>query len=119
MATITILPETAGPSPSGYRAISNGKQSVGASVGQALDAISGQMPAEETTLVVVQHRQPDQFFPAQQQRRLQELMTKWRATRDGGSAMIAEEQTELEALTDAEVRAAGLRATALLHELTP
>ena len=58
----------------------------------------------------------DRFFTAVQQQRLQELMAKWRAARDSDQSLPADEQTELEQLVDAEVKAAGLRAEMLLRE---
>ena len=73
------------------------------------------MPADDTgTLVIVQSHRPDQFFTAQQQRRLSELMARWRAARDAGDSLPPAEQAELDALVDAEVRASGQRAAASL-----
>lgn len=62
---------------------------------------------------------PDHFFTTEQQQRLQQLMARWRAARDAGSALPPEEQAELQALVEAEVRAATERAAALLRELAP
>jgi response regulator of citrate/malate metabolism len=64
-------------------------------------------------LVIVQSQQPDEFFTAKQQERLQELMARWRAAREAGASLTLAEQTELDALVDAEVQAAGRRAGAL------
>ena len=66
-----------------------------------------------TTSIV--HRHPDQFFIAQQQQRLAELMQCWRAARDAGGALPDDEQTELDALIETELRAATARAAALLQ----
>ena len=57
------------------------------------------------------------FFTAEQQARLNELMARWRAARDGGTVLSPAEQEELEALVEAEVRAASRRTVALLREL--
>jgi hypothetical protein len=67
----------------------------------------------------VQHRRPDEFFTAEQGQRLQELMGRWRAARDAQTALPPEEQAELDALVQAELRGAAARAAALVRELTP
>jgi len=111
---IAILPETAGGPGTQYRAVAGGKSSVGSTAGQALDALNAQLDHEEKkTLVIVQSFEPDQFFTAQQQQRLQELMQRWRPARDEGMTLPAEEQSELEQLLETEVRAAADRAKAL------
>lgn len=118
MTGIAILPEPAESGQVSYRAIAGRQQSVGRTAGEALDALTSALKGEEAgTLVVVQHQQPDQFFTAQQQIRLQELMRRWRLARDGGAALSPVEQSELEELIDAEVRAAGQRAAAMLRQL--
>jgi hypothetical protein len=60
---------------------------------------------------------PDRFFPAAQQRRLAELMSRWRAARDAGSDLPPEEKAELDALVQAELEATSKRAKAIEHEL--
>ncbi len=101
-----------------YRAIAGKRQAIAKTAGAALDAITAQLPAEETgTLVIVQNQRPDQFFSAEQQNRLKELMDHWRAARDAGHALPAPEQAELDALINAEVQASGERAAAILTGL--
>ncbi|HVA50592.1 MAG TPA: hypothetical protein VNH11_29875 [Pirellulales bacterium] len=101
-----------------YRAIAGEQQSVGNTAGEALDAISAQLPADKKgTLVVVQNLQADQFFTKEQRTRLDDLMTRWRAARDAGAALSAIEQAELDHLVQEEVVAAGRRAAALSDEL--
>lgn len=118
MTKIAIVPEPADSGPVTYRAIAGRQQSVGKTAGEALDALTAALKCEDsTTLVIVQHQQPDRFFTPEQQARLQELMRRWRQARDGGAALTSEEQRELDELVDAEVRAAGERAGALLREL--
>ena len=91
---------------------------VAKTVGAALDAQTAQLPPGESgTLVVVQNHRPDQFFNAQQQRRLDELMLHWRAARETGKQLSSSEQVELNALVDAEVQASGARAAAALADL--
>jgi hypothetical protein len=119
MTTITIIPESAGPPPR-YRAIAGKTEAVGKTAGEALDALASQLDeASAGTLLVVQCRRPDEFFTAAQQERLQELMTRWRAARDAGAALPAEEQAELDGLVDAELRASAARAAALRRQLGP
>ena len=118
MTKVAILPE---PSQSGqvtYRAIAGRRQSVGKTAGEALDALTSTLPEKETaTLVIVQHQRPDEFFTAEQQARLSELMARWRTARDDGGVLSSAEQAELEALVETEVRAASQRTLALLREL--
>ena len=84
-----------------------------------MDALAAQLPeAEVGTLVIVQNMRPDRFFDADQQRRLAELMARWRAARDAGPPLPAAEQAELDGFIEEEVRAPAKRTAALLHELT-
>lgn len=120
MTTVTIVPDVPGSPTTQYRAVAGSVQAVGKTAGQALDALTSQLDAAEAgTLVVVQHTRPDRFFTAEQQQRLEELMARWRAARDAGTALSPEDQAELEGLIDAELRAAAERARALLQGLAP
>lgn len=120
MTTITIVPEGPGTPPPRYRAVAGKAQALGKTAGEALDALALQLPeAEAGTIVVVQHRRPDEFFTAQQQQRLEELMTRWRAARDAGGTLPVQEQAELDALVEAELRGAVARAAALGRGLVP
>ena len=67
-------------------------------------------------IIIVQNRRPDRFFNADQQQRLAGLMDRWRAMRDRGATLPADEQAELEALIEAELRAAADRAAELADE---
>jgi hypothetical protein len=117
MATIEIMPI---PSPDGgvtYQAVAGDHTSQGKTAGEALDALTMQLPESGgTTLVIVQRFQTDQFFDERQQQRLAELMDRWREARDSGGELPAQEQLELEDLIDEEVRASGRRTAALLHD---
>ena len=118
MTRVAILPEPGEGGAVRYRAIAGGQQSVGNTAGEALDAISAQLPGDKKgTLVVVQNLQADEFFTKDQCVRLEELMIRWRAARDAGVALPAIEQTELDKLVQEEVAAAGRRAAALSDEL--
>jgi hypothetical protein len=101
-----------------FHAITAHHQAMGRTPGQALDALTAQLPAEEIdTLIIVRSLHPDRFFTETQRQRLEQLMAFWRSARDAGTALPADEQSELESLIDAEVRAAAQRAAALSHEL--
>jgi hypothetical protein len=118
MTTITIVPDDPQASPPRFRAFAGEVQSVGASVGQALDALTAQLDGlAETTLVVVQPMRPDALFTAAQQQRLAELMARWRTARDTGTLFPPEEQVELDALVQAELRAAAERSAALTRQV--
>ena len=60
---------------------------------------------------------PDKLFTAEQRDRLSDLMTRWRTARDAGQQLAPDEQTELNALVETEVRAAGERAAQILRAL--
>ena len=116
---VAIFPEPTIQGEVEFRAIAGGRQALAKTAGAALDAITLQLPADDTgTLVIVQNHRPDRFFTAQQQRRLSGLMARWRAARDAGDSLPPAEQVELDALVDAEVRASGQRAAAVLADLT-
>jgi hypothetical protein len=121
MTTITIIPDSPpGSPPTSYRAVAGKTQAVGKTAGEALVALTSQLPQTDSgTLIVVQYRRPDEFFTAEQQKRLEELMTRWRAARDAGDALPPQEQAELDALVEAELRGAAARAAALSRGLTP
>lgn len=118
MTTIAILSERSGENEATYRAVAGDKKSVGRTPGEALDALTLQLGDDEAgTLVIVQNLRPDRFFTAEQQRRLAELMTRWRDARDAKTGLLPQERAELEALIEDELRAARLRAETALCEL--
>jgi hypothetical protein len=119
MSTVAIFPEPLSGEPR-FRAISGLHQSVGRTPGEALDAVTAQLSEPRAgTLVLVQPMEADSFFTADQRRRLAELMDRWRSARDQAHVFPPEEQAELEALTEAEVRASTDRAVAWLRQLQP
>jgi hypothetical protein len=65
----------------------------------------------------MQNLRPDRFFGAAQQKRLAELMERWRLARDQGHSLPLDEQAELDALVEAELQASAARAAAILDEL--
>ena len=118
MTKIAILPISSDQGSIIFCAVANGKRSQGASAGAALDALTAQLtPDEAGTMVIVQNQRPDQFWGAQSQQRLAELMARWRCCRDQGRTFAAEEQAELTSLIDAELRASAARSAALADEL--
>jgi hypothetical protein len=100
-----------------YIAFRGGKQAVGATVGKALDALTEQMPLSESMVVIVQKFQPDAFFEARDQQRLNELMQRWRAAQTTNAEFSAFEREELEKLVERELKASGHRAAALTENL--
>lgn len=117
MTRVAILPVPSEKGDFAYRAVAGDKQSHGKTAGEALDALTAQLSeGEASTLVIVQSLRPDRFFSAAQLQRLAELMARWRAARDMGETLPVDEQSELEALVEAELRAAARRAGALADE---
>jgi len=118
MTKVAILPVPTAQGDFAYRAIAGEKHAQGKTAGEALDALTAQLPADEvSTLVIVQSLRPDRFFTATQQQRLSTLMARWRTMRDQGATLPADEQTELEVLIEAELQAAATRAAALANVL--
>lgn len=118
MTKVAIVSEPTDTGSVAYRAIAGTKQSVGKTAGQALDAIASELPPEESgTLVIVQSFRADRFFTAEQQDRLRELMNRWRTARDQGIELSVDEQAELDALVEAELKASSQRAAAMLREV--
>jgi hypothetical protein len=118
MTKVAILPVTTAQGHKSYRAIAGAVQSSGATAGAALDALTAQLSADETsTLVIVQSLRPDQFFTASQQQQLDQLMARWRLARDQGKLLPVHEQSELEKLIEAELQAATQRASALADDV--
>lgn len=118
MPIVGVVLKTNAGQETTYRAVSGGKQASGRTVGEAIDALTPQLDDDgnAATLIVVQSLRPDRFFDASQQQRLTELMTAFRAHRDASTAMPGADRAELEQLVDAETRAAGMRAAALLEQ---
>ena len=118
MTTISIVPQAGDTSDKSYRAVAGAVQSEGGTVGEALDALTSKLGEPDgTTLVIVQRGRPDPFFSGEQQRRLDELMAHWRQARDGKAVFTSNDQTELDNLVQAELRAAKERAAAMVNGL--
>jgi hypothetical protein len=118
MMKVAILPIPTAQGALVYRAIAGEKHAQGKTAGEALDALTAQLPADEaSTLIIVQNLRPDRFFTAAQRQRLDALMARWRTARDQGATLPVDEQTELEALIDAELQASAARAATLADAL--
>ena len=120
MTTVSILPEPPSATETKYRAVAGQRQFVGKTPGEALDLLTSQLTDQESgTLIVVQHMRPDRFFSDVQQKRLADLMNRWRSARDSGNALPPDERAELEQLIATELEASAQRASALLSGLKP
>ena len=120
MTTISIMPENSAAGARTYHAVAGPVHSVGKTPGEALDALTSQLPDEDAgTLVIVQRLRPDRYFTAEQQGRMNELMGRWRVARDAGTPLPSEEQAELETLVADELRAAAERAAEFVRQLRP
>ena len=118
MTKVAILPVSTEQGDLSYHAIAGEKHAQGKTAGEALDALTTQLPADETsTLIIVQSLRPDRFFTAAQQERLTALMERWRTRRDQGATLPADEHTELETLIAAELQASAARAAGLADAL--
>lgn len=118
MTTVAILPVSNASGERIYRAVAGDKQSTGKTAGEALDALTAQLESDEfSTLLIIQSFRSDWFFSAEQQKRLSNLMNLWRTARDQGQTIPPEEQTELDSLVEAELKAATARTAALVQQL--
>ncbi len=110
MTTITILPEE-----KNFRAVAGKKESVGRTIGEAIDGLNAQLNEDESgTLLVVQKQHSDKFFGERQRERLVELMSK-----KENKTLSVEEKSELERLVEAELNGARRRAEELIGGLKP
>ena len=100
-----------------FQAVAGQQRADAETAGQALDAISLKLPRRETSVVVVQPFEEDEFFAESQSSRLRELMQQWRDCRDTGASLTDVEQAELESLVETELLATTNRAAALAAEL--
>lgn len=99
MTSIAIRTDQQETSERRFRAIAGDRQSVGRTMGEALDALTAEWgDSIQETVVLIQRFEPDQYFTQTQYDRMQMLL-------DRRSVLTPEERTELEALIDAEVGA--------------
>lgn len=121
ITAIEIVREQTEAQQPAYRAIRGNRQAVGSTPGQALDTLERMLVTpgaeEESTLVIVQRFRPDEFFTAEQQARLQELMDRLHEAQAAGQDLPPDEKEELERLVDAEWQAAIERGTAISSQV--
>ncbi len=109
MKTISIVADS---EEKRFRAISGNRQSVGKTMGEALDALAAQLSDSEAgTLVFIQKRIPDHFFTAAQHDRMEELRQRRRT-------LTQDELRELEDLVNAEIDATVSRTDALIRHIS-
>src|SRR4051812_26010801 len=105
MDSIAIFPVVDSRGVAGYQAVAGAEQSQGKTAGEALDLIRSQLSSGASgTLVVIQPTAKDEFFGNPQRSRLQELMRQWRAARDQGISLSANDQSELQGLVELELQ---------------
>jgi regulator of protease activity HflC (stomatin/prohibitin superfamily) len=113
MTVIAIRPEESGAGEPQFRAIAGGRQSVGRTMGEALDALTAEWrDGFEETAVLIQRFRPDAYFTEAQYLRMRDLLAR-------RSALTAEERAELEALIDTELDATVARTDALARLTEP
>ena len=109
MTSIAMRTENSQEGTSRFRAVAGNRQSVGRTMGEALDALTADWHDDiQETAVFIQRLQPDAYFTAAQYHRMQELLTR-RAT------LTAQERVELEILIDAELDATVARTESLMR----
>jgi len=121
ITTIEIVREQQDTQETVYRAIRGDQQTASTTPGQALDTLERMLAVQgkgedEGTLIIVQRFRPDAFFTAEQQTRLQELMSRFHDACDTGQDLSPEEKQELEQLVGAEWQAAIERGAAILRQ---
>ena len=118
MTKVAIVPIPTDAGATAFLAVAGAKRSQGATAGEALDTLTAQLSADEAdTLIVVRRRRPDRYFDADHQRRLAELMARWRSAIEQGQSLSPAEQAELDALVDVELQASATRSADLAEEL--
>jgi len=113
MTLIAIRSEKGGPGEPRFRAVAGNRQSVGRTMGEALDALTADWGEDiQETAVLIQRFTPDSYFTEAQHSRMQELLSR-------RAALTVEERAELEALIDAELDATVARTDDLVRRRQP
>jgi len=96
MTAIAIRTEEKETGEHRFRAIAGNRQSIGRTMGEALDALTAEWgDSIHETVVLIQRFQPDEYFTQAQYDRMQALLAR-------RTALTPKERAELEALLDAE-----------------
>lgn len=113
MPSIAMRTEKSQAGAPRFRAVAGNRQSVGRTMGEALDALTADWGDDiQETVVFIQRFQPDAYFTAAQYCRMQELLAR-------RAMLTAEERTELETLIDAELAATVARTESLIRPRQP
>jgi predicted Zn-dependent protease with MMP-like domain len=113
MTAIAIRTEKRDTGEAWFRAIAGNRQSLGRTMGEALDALTAEWgDSIQETVVLIQRFQPDQYFTQAQYDRMQALLAR-------RAALTPEERAELEALIDTEVDATVTRTERLIRPYQP
>ena len=112
MRTVLVLPNH--QKGRNFHAVSGEKESFGKTVGEAVDSLTSQFEnGGDETLYIVQRFSPDEFFTAEQQKRLAYLMNKLHEAQNRNEKLPPEEREELEKLIEVELEGSGRRAEKL------
>jgi regulator of protease activity HflC (stomatin/prohibitin superfamily) len=113
MVSIEVRRETSESGERRFRAVAGDRQSVGRTLGEALDALTADWEDEiQETAVLIRRVQPDAHFTAAQYARMQELLAR-------RAQLSTDERAELETLVDAELDATIARTDALVSPRQP
>jgi hypothetical protein len=113
MTAIEIRTEDGESGQPRFRAVAGDRESVGRTMGEALDALTADWGEEIKEAVVLLPRfGPDPYFTEAQYRRMQHLLAR-------RASLTAEERAELEKLIDAELDATIARTDNLLPQRQP
>jgi hypothetical protein len=96
-----------------FCAVAGDRQSVGRTMGEALDALTADWGDEiQGAVVLIPRFGPDEYFTGEQYRQMQELLSR-------RASLTAEERKELEALIDAELDGTVARTDSLVRQFEP
>jgi hypothetical protein len=113
MTPIAVRPEDGEAGEPRFRAIAGDRQSIGRTMGEALDAlVAGWADDVQETAVLIQRFHPDRYFTEVQHQRMRELL-------DRRGTLSADERAELETLIDAELSATVARTDCLAGPQQP
>ena len=91
-----------------FRAVAGGRQFVGKTAGEALDALlASESEMIDSSAILIQRFVGDRYFSDEKHRRLQELLAR-------RESLTTDESDELETLIDTELEATTRRAKALI-----
>jgi regulator of protease activity HflC (stomatin/prohibitin superfamily) len=113
MTSIVMRTEQSETGAPRFRAIAGQRQSIGRTMGEALDALTADWGNDiQETTVLIQRFQPDPYFTQAQYDRMQALLVR-------RTALTVAEREELEALIDTELEATVARTERLVRPSQP